>query len=70
MTYNKTTKESCGFHLRLHEPWWKASEEMDMSHSAIVNENVNVCALGNELFHVLTTHSPQGKMKKEPMDKV
>jgi serine/threonine protein kinase len=70
MTYNETTKESCGFRSRLHEPWWRAPEEMDMSHTAIVNEKVDVYALGNVLFHILTTHSPRGKMKKERMNEV
>ena len=41
-----------------------------MSHTAIVNEKVDVYALGNVLFHILTTHAPRGKMKKERMDEV
>jgi serine/threonine protein kinase len=35
-----------------------------------VDEKVDVYALGNILFHILTTHSPRGKMKKERMEEV
>ncbi|KAL3910164.1 MAG: hypothetical protein SGILL_007802, partial [Bacillariaceae sp.] len=70
LTYNTTTDQPCGFRSRLHEPWWRAPEEMDMSHTAMVTEKVDVYALGNVLFHILTTHAPRGKMKKERMDEV
>lgn len=60
----------CGFRSRLHEPWWRAPEEMDMSHTFMATEKVDVYALGNVLFHILTTHSPRGKMKKERMEEV
>jgi serine/threonine protein kinase len=61
---------SCGFRSRLHEPWWRAPEEMDTSHTAMVTEKVDVYALGNVLFHILTTHAPRGKMKLERMEQV
>jgi serine/threonine protein kinase len=70
LQYNPTTNETCGFRSRLHEPWWRAPEEMDLTSTAMVNEKVDVYALGNVLFHILTTHSPRGKMKKERMDSV
>jgi serine/threonine protein kinase len=70
LKYDPTTNETCGFRSRLHEPWWRAPEEMDMSHQTIVNEKVDIYALGNILFHILTTHSPRGKMKRERMDEV
>jgi hypothetical protein len=70
LKYNPTTNETCGFRSRLHEPWWRAPEEMDLSHQAIVNEKVDIYALGNILFHILTTHSPRGKMQRERMDGV
>ncbi|KAG7350775.1 protein kinase domain containing protein [Nitzschia inconspicua] len=70
LTYNPSTNQSCGFRSRLHEPWWRAPEEMDMSHNVIVTEKVDVYALGNVLFHILTTHAPRGKMKKERMEEV
>lgn len=68
LTYNTTTNHSCGFRSRLHEPWWRAPEEMDLSNTATVTEKVDVYALGNVLFHILTTHSPRGKMQKERME--
>lgn len=70
LKYDPTTNETCGFRSRLHEPWWRAPEEMDMSHQTIVNEKVDIYALGNILFHILTTHSPRGKMQRERMDEV
>lgn len=66
-----STFETCGFPSRLHEPWWRAPEEMDvMSKTKLVNEKVDVYALGAVLYHILTTHSPRGKMKKERMDEI
>jgi serine/threonine protein kinase len=70
LTYNTTTNISCGFRSRLHEPWWRAPEEMDLSHTAIITEKVDVYSLGNVLFHILTTHAPRGKMKADRMDQV
>lgn len=70
MTYDPRTNKSCGFRSRLHEPWWRAPEEMDMSHQTMVGEKVDVYALGEVLFHILTTHGPRGKMKKDRMDEV
>ena len=65
------TKKPClTVRSRLHEPWWRAPEEMDMTHNTFVNEKVDVYALGQILFHILTTHSPWGKMKQERMDEV
>ena len=43
---------------------------MDMTHNTFVNEKVDVYALGQILFHILTTHSPWGKMKQERMEEV
>ncbi len=66
-----STSETCGFPSRLHEPWWRAPEEMDvLSKSKLVDEKVDIYALGAVLFHILTTHSPRGKMKKERMDEI
>ena len=56
----------CGkFRSRLHDPWWRAPEEMNLNSTSYVDEKVDVYALGNVLFHILTTHSPRGKMKKD-----
>jgi len=70
LTYNSETNEPCGFRSRLHEPWWRAPEEMNTNHTTFVNEKVDVYALGEVLFHILTTHGPRGKMKKHRMDEV
>jgi serine/threonine protein kinase len=70
LKYDPTTNETCGFQSRLHEPWWRAPEEMDLSHKSIVNEKVDIYALGNILFHILTTHSPRGKLQRDRMDEV
>ena len=64
----------CGFPSRLHEPWWRAPEEMYIPEKGEplrnITEKVDVYALGGVLYHILTTHSPRGKMKKERMDEV
>jgi hypothetical protein len=70
LKYDPTTNQTCGFPSRLHEPWWRAPEEMNTTHLVRVNEKVDVYALGNILYHIWTTHSPRGKMKKERMDAV
>lgn len=63
--------KTCGFPSRLHEPWWRAPEEMNLnSTKTIVDEKVDIYALGSVLFHILTTHAPRGKMQKERMDGV
>lgn len=59
------------FPSRLHEPWWRAPEEMMKNRSDImVNHKVDVYALGNLLFSILTTRGPRGKMKSERMEYV
>jgi hypothetical protein len=73
--YNPTTNGSCGFPSRLHEPWWRAPEEMYIPNDSeidmrLISEKVDIYALGAVLFHILTTHSPRGKLKKERMDGV
>jgi serine/threonine protein kinase len=74
--WNPKTNETCGFSSRLHEPWWRAPEEVavDLNDSKedrpLLDEKVDVYALGSIIFHVLTTHSPRGKMKKERIEEV
>lgn len=70
LTYDPETNQTCGFRSRLHEPWWRAPEEMDLTDETFVDEKVDVYALGEVLFHILTTHGPRGKMKKHRMDEV
>lgn len=67
--YDPATNETCGFPSRLHEPWWRAPEEMYRTDPPRkINEKVDVYALGNLLFHTLTTHSPRGKMVPSRVD--
>jgi serine/threonine protein kinase len=70
LRYDPQTNQTCKFPSRLHEPWWRAPEEMDVNHTTWVDEKVDVYALGNILYHVLTTHSARGKQRKERMDMV
>ena len=71
LQYNPTTNETCGFRSRLHEPWWRAPEEVQVDHNTnLLTEKVDVYSLGNLLFHILTTRSPHGKMKRERMEEV
>lgn len=75
LTWNTETQESCGFEARFHEPWWRAPEEMMMSHNetmtnastqaGIVNEMVDVYSLGNTLYVLLTGFEPRGKEHKQ-----
>ena len=70
-TTNANSTNRCGmFRSRLHEPWWRAPEEMDMTSTTFVDEKVDVYALGGVLYHIWTTHSPTGKMKRYRMDEV
>jgi Protein kinase domain len=67
------TNESCGFPSRLHEPWWRAPEEMNLNatdENVIIDEKVDIYALGNILYHTLTSHSPWGKMRHERIPEV
>lgn len=68
--YDKETQQDCKFPSRLHEPWWRAPEEMNTTHTILVNEKVDVYALGNILYHTLTTHSSRGAQKAERMPEV
>lgn len=74
LTYNPATNRTCGFPGRMHQPWWRAPEEVGFGNASgtapLLDEMVDVYALGNLLFHVLTTHAPRGKMKAYRMDEV
>ena len=70
LTYDPKTNKTCGFRSRLHKPWLQAPEEMDTSHQTMVDEKVDVYALGEVLFHILTTHGPRGKMNNPRMEEV
>jgi serine/threonine protein kinase len=58
----------------MHEPWWRAPEEMNKTtatskeDTVLLDEKVDIYALGSVLYHILTTHSPRGKMKPERME--
>ena len=43
---------------------------MSLTERVPLTEKVDVYALGNLLFHILTTHSPRGKMKAYRMEAV
>jgi len=70
LKWNPKTNKTCGFDSRLHEPWWRAPEEVSLTERVPLTEAVDVYALGNLLFHILTTHSPRGKMKDYRMESV
>lgn len=70
LRYNPKTNETCGFRSRLHEPWWRAPEEVIIGNNNTLDDKVDVYALGNLIFHILTTRAPRGKMKRERMDTV
>jgi serine/threonine protein kinase len=74
LRWNPETNETCGFSSRMHEPWWRAPEEMNTTtatskeDTVLLDEKVDIYALGNVLYHILSTHSPRGKMKRERME--
>lgn len=76
LMWNPTTNTKCGFEGRFKEPWWRAPEEMQVQMASDypdpppLTEKVDVYALGNILWDLLTTHAPWGKMKKERQDEV
>lgn len=72
LRYDPATKNNatCKFPSRLHEPWWRAPEEMNMTHTILVDEKVDIYALGNILYHTLTSHSSHGKQTRDRMDGV
>lgn len=69
-------KKPCGFKGRLHEPWWRAPEEMirsvekDGVEPPFLNEKVDIYALGNVLYRILTGHAPRGKSIPERIDEI
>ena len=78
LTWNEKTLSPCGFEARLHEPWWRAPEEMilqektntsnvdtDVQTNRRINEKVDVYSLGNVLFVLLTGLEPHGKAHKK-----
>jgi serine/threonine protein kinase len=71
--WNPKTNETCGFPSRLHEPWWRAPEEVVLNQEdrPLLNEKVDVYALGNLIFYILTLQHPRGlKNKKERLAEV
>ena len=68
--YHPETNETCGFVNRMHQPWWRAPEEVDENRTVLLNEKVDVYSLCNILFATFTTHAPRGKMKDYRMEGV
>jgi serine/threonine protein kinase len=60
--YNPQTNKTCGFPSRMHAPWWRAPEEVDLENQVLLDEKVDVYAMGSTLFHLFTSYSPRGKM--------
>jgi len=54
----------------MHQPWWRAPEEVSLTDRTALDEKVDVYSLGCILFHILTTHSPWGKMKDYRMEEI
>lgn len=75
LTWDAEGGRTCGFEGRFREPWWRAPEEMhyhmgrEYPDPAPLTEKVDVYALGNILWDILTSHSPRGKMTKDRMEK-
>lgn len=73
LRYDPVTGATCGFPSRLHEPWWRAPEEMNTNateEGILLDEKVDVYALGNILYHTLTSYAPWGKMKNDRIPEV
>lgn len=68
LRYDPATNRTCGFPNRMKQPWWRAPEEVNLTANVEIDEKVDIYSLGAILFHILTTHSPRGKMKKELME--
>jgi serine/threonine protein kinase len=69
LRWDTALNQSCGFPGRLHEPWWRAPEEMIMpgingTDAPRLNEKVDVYAFGNILQKFLTGHMPRGRIEK------
>ena len=64
--YNPSRKQACGFKSRMHSPWWRSPEEVRSNNATsdpvLLNEKVDIYALGSTLFHLFTSFSPRGKM--------
>lgn len=81
LTWNPKTKTPCGFQSRLHEPWWRAPEEMILYENTTANgiteiypelkltEKVDIYSLGNTLYVLLTGTEPRGKENKHQRHK-
>ena len=82
LRWNVKTNERCGFRGRLHEPWWRAPEELVMPRSyssgknlpyeaaglvesqedqPLLDEKIDVWALGNLIHYVLTGRTSRGQ---------
>jgi serine/threonine protein kinase len=68
LRYDPETNQTCGFPNRMKQPWWRAPEEVNLTATVELDEKSDIYSLGAILFHILTTHSPRGKMKAELME--
>ena len=74
LTWDPAKNTTCGFQGRFREPWWRSPEEMqsligpdDSLRPTLrrLDEKVDVYALGNTLFVLLTGTEPRGKKQKK-----
>lgn len=75
LSWDPSSGAPCGFEGRLHEPWWRAPEEMVSSalgsdegaslQRTRLTEKVDVYSMGNVLFVLLTGTEPRGKENKK-----
>ena len=73
LTWDPAKNTTCGFQGRFREPWWRSPEEMQsfstddslLPSATRLDEKVDVYALGNTLFVLLTGTEPRGKKQKK-----
>ena len=69
--WNERTGKPCGFKGRFREPWWRSPEEMIRGDDQpVLDEKVDVYALGNVLYTLLTGHSPRGRSTEDRINTV
>mmetsp|Transcript_32402 Transcript_32402/g.53580 ORF Transcript_32402/g.53580 Transcript_32402/m.53580 type:complete len:419 (+) Transcript_32402:156-1412(+) len=62
LRYNPKTNQTCGFKSRLQDPPWRAPEDVTIGNNNLLDEKVDVYALGHLLFTILTSRILPGKL--------
>lgn len=68
LRYNPKTNRTCGFPSRMRDPWWRSPEEVELKingTSRMLDEKVDVFALGNTLYNIFTGHTPYGRFTRD-----